>query len=105
MNEVCNSYTRYKEDNLFVVNIGEIHYDKENKTDGGKQIEFSAERSFEAWTPELTTSHNILGDSISIKNQSCCDENLDHGHGTFSFGLKWSFVFSLAVFVLFLIKH
>ena len=39
------------------------------------------------------------------KNQSCCDENLDHEHGSFSFGLKWSFVFSLAIFVLFLIKH
>ena len=24
-------------------NIGEIHYHKENKTNGGKQIEFSAE--------------------------------------------------------------
>ena len=26
-------------------NIGEIHYHKENKTNGGKQIEFSAESS------------------------------------------------------------
>ena len=25
------------------LNIGEIHYHKENKTNGGKQIEFSAE--------------------------------------------------------------
>ena len=25
------------------INIGEIHYHKENKTNGGKQIEFSAE--------------------------------------------------------------
>ena len=25
------------------MNIGEIHYHKENKTNGGKQIEFSAE--------------------------------------------------------------
>ena len=28
---------------LKVMNIGEIHYHKENKTNGGKQIEFSAE--------------------------------------------------------------
>ena len=26
-----------------LANIGEIHYHKENKTNGGKQIEFSAE--------------------------------------------------------------
>ena len=26
-----------------MANIGEIHYNKENKTNGGKQIEFSAE--------------------------------------------------------------
>ena len=26
-----------------ITNIGEIHYHKENKTNGGKQIEFSAE--------------------------------------------------------------
>ena len=28
---------------LVITNIGEIHYHKENKTNGGKQIEFSAE--------------------------------------------------------------
>ena len=28
---------------LLDINIGEIHYHKENKTNGGKQIEFSAE--------------------------------------------------------------
>ena len=28
-----------------LLNIGEIHYHKENKTNGGKQIEFSAESS------------------------------------------------------------
>ena len=27
----------------FVTNIGEIHYHTHNKTNGGKQIEFSAE--------------------------------------------------------------
>ena len=27
------------------MNIGEIHYHRENKTNGGKQIEFSAERN------------------------------------------------------------
>ena len=26
-----------------LINIGKIHYHKENKTNGGKQIEFSAE--------------------------------------------------------------
>ena len=28
-----------------IIDIGEIHYHKENKTNGGKQIEFSAEKS------------------------------------------------------------
>ena len=28
---------------LVITNIGEIHYHKENKANGGKQIEFSAE--------------------------------------------------------------
>ena len=28
---------------LVITNIGEIHYHKQNKTNGGKQIEFSAE--------------------------------------------------------------
>ena len=30
---------------LSITNIGEIHYHKENKTNGGKQIEFSAENN------------------------------------------------------------
>ena len=29
--------------NIYIHNIGEIHYHKENETNGGKQIEFSAE--------------------------------------------------------------
>ena len=28
---------------MVITNIGEIHYHKENKTNGGKQIEFSGE--------------------------------------------------------------
>ena len=42
------SCTNYQE------NIGEIHYHKENKTTGGKQIEFSAESNhFEKKTTKL----------------------------------------------------
>ena len=38
--DICSSG---EPENILITNIGEIHYHKENKTNGGKQIEFSAE--------------------------------------------------------------
>ena len=42
---ICSGFEPLKK-YLYIItctNIGEIHYHKENKTNGGKQIEFSAE--------------------------------------------------------------
>ena len=43
LDENCYEGNCAKKQNL--LNIGEIHYHQENKTNGGKQIEFSAGRN------------------------------------------------------------
>ena len=43
-NFVCNRFFTLSV-LFYLANIRDIHYHKENKTNGGKQIEFSAERN------------------------------------------------------------
>ena len=62
-----------------ITNIGEIHYHKENKTNGGKRIEFSAESNqFEK------KSKDINGDNV-LKIIRSSDCNKAHGWDDLSF--------------------